>query len=70
MATTPRPLNDELCKAFRALLTDGAKEALDENTLAITKEWRGKLWKTFREIEDRLCPLEAIARERDKHEPD
>lgn len=30
-----------------------------EQALAMTKAWRGKLWKQFREIEDRLCPVQA-----------
>jgi hypothetical protein len=62
MARTKRPTNPELCADFRALLTDRAKASLDESTLAVTKGWRGELWKAFREIEDRLLPLEALAR--------
>lgn len=64
-----RLTNQELCNEFRRLLTDGAKTALDvvhtnrqsalfdlDDLLADTKPWRGELWKSFAEIERRLCP--------------
>lgn len=73
-----RKSNKELCDDFRELLTggfhitedgiscsdlmDGA--AMRNEALRVTKPWRNELWKTFREIEDRLCPLEALGRER------
>ncbi len=59
--------NRELCEAFRALLTTGfyADPAVDpDEALRITKAWRGDLWKAFRELEDRLCPIQALEREK------
>ena len=61
-----RPSNQELCAAFRKLLTEGfytvdlngeiiaAQD--DPNTLHMTKPWRGDLWTAFRELERRMCP--------------
>lgn len=62
--------NRELCKAFRELLTTGfhvLPEVQPDEGLRITKPWRGELWKAFREIEDRLCPLDALTREKEKN---
>ena len=63
--------NRELCAEFRALLTTGfyaAPGVYPDAALAITKPWRGDIWKAFREIEDRLCPLDALARKRQDNE--
>jgi len=38
------------------LLIDGAKTALTDDELLMTKPWRRQLWNAFREIETRLCP--------------
>ncbi|PZU95538.1 MAG: hypothetical protein DI527_00585 [Chelatococcus sp.] len=54
-----RPTNAELCTAFRELMTDGFRVPRDADrdaALALTKPWRGDLWRAFREIEERLCP--------------
>jgi len=62
-----QPTNSELCAAFRALLTTGfyADAAVPpDEALRITKPWRGDIWKAFREIEDRLCPVQAMEREK------
>lgn len=62
--------NREICAAFRELLTTGfyADPSVNpDEALRITKPWRGEIWKAFREIEDRLCPLEALDRERKKN---
>lgn len=64
--------NAALCSEFRKLLTEGFY-TIDEDgvilegisrdaDLAATKPWRGELWKRFRELEDRLCPVQARAR--------
>lgn len=76
-----RPTNKQLCEEFRNLLTHGfdvnlvAKEGRPGNLvevdvtreigLQLTREWRNKVWRAFRELEDRLCPLEALDREKD-----
>ncbi len=62
-----------VCSEFRALLTtgfyavDGDGVILEgqehETALAGTKPWRGEIWKRFRELEDRLCPVQARERE-------
>jgi heme oxygenase len=57
-----RKSNQELAEAFRELLTKGAKEELGEALLEPTKGWRAKLWRAFREIEDRLDPLAPLRR--------
>lgn len=65
--------NRQLCAEFRALLTTGfyASPGVDPGeALAITKPWRNDLWRAFRELEDRLCPLEALAREKAKNNVD
>jgi len=66
-----RPSNRQLCDAFRELLTNGfyvtdvdGVPSTKSHTLSATKPWRGELWKAFREIEDRLCPLDAMERAR------
>jgi hypothetical protein len=62
----PTP-NEEACDQFRALLTDGFF-TVDEHgeidtplereaALTATKPWRGDVWKAFRALEDRLCPV-------------
>lgn len=55
-----RPSNQKLAEHFRWLLTEGAAKQLDEETMKVTKDWRGELWKAFREIEERLDPLKYI----------
>jgi len=63
---TEKP-NRELCAEFRALLTSGfyADPAVNpDEALRITKAWRNDLWKAFRELEDRLCPVQALEREK------
>lgn len=63
------PSNRELCEAFRALLTTGfyvSSEVPPDEGLRITKPWRNDLWKAFQQIEDRLLPLDALAREKGK----
>lgn len=69
-----RKTNKEICAEFRTLLTEKfhVNEAeltkkLPPRTMALaaTKEWRNELWKAFREIEDRLCPLDAMSRKRE-----
>lgn len=62
--------NETVCAAFRKLLTKGFY-AHDEDgvildaeetaaMLKVTKAWRGDLWKAFRDLEDRLCPVKAF----------
>lgn len=74
-----RKRNSELCAEFRTLLTEGfdtnaamvGTEMLTitkEAGLAITKAWRNELWKAFREIEDRLDPLAALTREKQRND--
>lgn len=72
-----RPTNPELVAAFRDLLTkqfyaindDG--EVLEgeerERALRATKPWRNEVWKAFAEIEARLCPLEALAKQKERN---
>lgn len=76
-----RPTNKELCEAFRKLLThdfnvnrvkvldrSGGYTDLDvtrEVGLKVTKDWRNQVWKAFREIEDRLLPLNVVDREKE-----
>ena len=66
-----RSSNQELCEDFRVLLTHGfdvepGETFVDKaSALEATKPWRAKIWKAFRELEDRLCPLEALVRTRD-----
>lgn len=73
----------QLIREFRELLTGGANDALIEaareleragdgpvsadNLVAVTKPWRGNLWRAFHEIADRLDPVAAHtkARQRD-----
>lgn len=59
-----RASNQELCAAFRALLTTGAEQAFlgDCELLDATKDWRNDLWKRFRAIEERMCMTPEIAR--------
>lgn len=65
-----RPTNADLCDAFRDLLTrgfyvvdaDGVVNETCETSLAATKPWRGDVWKAFRELEERLCPVQARTR--------
>lgn len=55
----PRATNPELCADFRKLLTEGFRvsDGADrDTTLAVTKPWRGDIWRAFRELENRLCP--------------
>lgn len=64
--------NERLCDAFRKLMTDGfytidADGEIDtpvehEAALSATKPWRGDLWKAFRALEDRLCPVRKFER--------
>lgn len=72
-----RPTNQELVKQFRELLTKGVYFTDDEGEIhtagdqydagmAATKPWRNELWKAFRELEDRLDPIGAMDRERNK----
>lgn len=59
--------NRELCGDFRALLTTGfhAEAGIDpDEALRITKPWRGEVWRAFRELEDRLCPVDADMRKK------
>ncbi len=68
-----RPSQNEIaCDAFRLLLTEGFY-TIDEDgeidtpaerdaALASTKPWRGDLWKAFRDLEDRLCPVRKFER--------
>lgn len=76
---TKRKLNAELCADFRKLLTEGfdvnlarvGDETLTitrEAGLSLTKAWRNELWKAFRELEDRLDPLQALTREKQRNE--
>lgn len=68
--------NRELCAEFRELLTTGFyavpkngetdNGGLQPHALTITKPWRNDLWKAFRELEDRLCPVDADMREKRK----
>jgi hypothetical protein len=64
--------NERACDAFRALLTDGFY-TIDQDgeidtpeerdgALATTKPWRGDVWKAFRALEDRLCPVRKFER--------
>lgn len=70
-----RPSNEALCAEFRALLTDGfyvvdldgqvhdgSNDLPREQALQQTKRWRGEVWKAFRALEDRLCPVRAFER--------
>lgn len=67
-----RTSNEVVCDDFRKLLTEGFY-TIDENgeidtpeeheaALAATKPWRSDLWKAFRALEDRLCPVRAFER--------
>lgn len=57
-----RKSNQEVCAAFRSLLTDGALVHFDAAMMEKTKPWRNDLWKAFREIEERMCPTPEIVR--------
>lgn len=70
-----RPANEALCDAFRDLLTTGfyttdvdgeVHDAQDDpqlvEDLRATKAWRGQVWKAFKEMEDRLCPVRKFER--------
>lgn len=69
MKRRPTP-NEALCAEFRKLMTDGfytidADGEIDtpeERTaaLAATKPWRAEIWRAFRQLEDRLCPVKAF----------
>lgn len=62
--------NEVVCAQFRKLLTegfyavdeDGVIEESPAGDLARTKPWRGEVWKAFRELEDRLCPVAKFER--------
>jgi hypothetical protein len=66
-----RPTSNEIaCAEFRKLLTEGFY-AIDadgvileddeaEFALVSSKPWRGDLWKAFRALEQRLCPVAAM----------
>jgi hypothetical protein len=64
--------NEAACDEFRKLLTggfytidgDGEIDTPDERdaALASTKPWRNDLWKAFRALEDRLCPVRKFER--------
>ena len=73
-----RPYNEQVCDEFRELLTktfygvdpDTGERLTDEmhqKALDSTKPWRNDVWKAFREIEDRLCPLKAVARDKERN---
>lgn len=69
--TNRRPTSNEIvCQAFRTLLVHGFY-VVDEDGVVLdgiahdalllaTKPWRGELWRKFRELEDRLCPVKAF----------
>lgn len=68
-ANLPEKTNRELVDEFCELLTTGCygpSSISPDEFLAITKPWRADLWNAFREIRDRLCPLEALAREKER----
>lgn len=59
--------NETVCADFRRLLTTGfylvddlGEIRTDELALNASKPWRGELWKAFRQLEDRLCPVKAF----------
>jgi hypothetical protein len=64
--------NEVACAEFRKLLTEGfftidADGEIDTPTerdaaLAATKPWRADLWRAFRQLEDRLCPVAKFER--------
>lgn len=65
--------NRQLCAAYRDLMTKGffvtpsmgTDDAIStEAALAATKAWRNEMWKAFRELEDRLCPVQKMEREK------
>ena len=61
--------NRDLCAEFRALLTTGfhTEPGIEpDEALRLTKPWRNELWKAFRELEDRLCPVDADMRKKQK----
>lgn len=74
--------NRVLCEQFRRLLTEGAVEAFANVDIPcsdlmnqsqqqavmmdLTKSYRSALWKAFRELEDRLLPVDADMREKRK----
>lgn len=72
MVAARRTANEIVCDAFRELLTtgfyaidaDGVVLEGEEHAFALltTKPWRGELWKQFRALEDRLCPVRAFER--------
>lgn len=65
----------EVAAAFRYLLTHGfyvideetdevySQDAPYQHDLTITKPWRNEVWKAFRELEDKLCPVRAKERQ-------
>lgn len=55
-----RPTNQELCAAFRELLTHGCPQDMREKT----KPWRNDVWRAFGEIEERMCPTPQATRKR------
>ena len=68
-----RPTENEVaCDAFRALLTSGFYTVdqdgeidtpeIRQAALAASKPWRADLWKAFRALEDRLCPVRKFER--------
>lgn len=62
-----RQTNQELCEAFRVLLTHGFYAVTDDgevldndnSMLAATKPWRGEVWTAFHALEERLCPVQS-----------
>lgn len=65
--------NEKAADAFRLLLTEGFYVTDDDGRihesgpaydagLAQTKAWRGEVWKAFRDLEDRLCPVRKFER--------
>lgn len=63
------PSNRALVDDFIRLLTDGVHGPAHippDEFLAITKSWRADLWRALGPIADRLCPLDALAREKAK----
>ena len=61
--------NRDLCENFARLLTDGfyADNSIDpDEALRLTKSWRSEVWVAFREIRDRLLPVDADMRKKQK----
>lgn len=72
MKGRPPTANEIACADFRKLLTEGFY-VIDEDgeidppgerdvALSATKPWRNEVWKAFRALEDRLCPVAKFER--------